>query len=363
MTSDDVPSEPGSTPARRRSLPTRVRVFWGRHRTLFWTLHTAWALAVGTLVAIVARERSELVAWVVLFLALTWTSTLFFGGAAAEASRRQEEAEARRGPPGLVHEVTSYLTRIMYQETLFFLLPFYAYSTVARSPNVGFLVLLGALALFSCIDLLFDRWLRTRAAFRPVFFAVVAFAALNLLLPLLVGVGPRFATPAAALLAVGGAVPLAARALPGSPWARLGLALCGLTILVVAIGFPSLVPPVPIRVESAAFATDIDRRTLALPDTLRSPVAAEAVGSSLVVLVDVLAPAQVPARVRLEWRRNGETVRISREIDILAHRAGFRVWDRWRAPSGHVPPGLYEVVLRTQGDRLFGSAALRVVAR
>ncbi len=361
--SEKVPSEPHAAAGRPRSALDRVRDFWGRHRTLFWTLHTTWALATGTFVAVMARERSELVLWVVLFLALTWTSTLFFGGEAAEASRREEEeAEAHGGPPGLVHEVTSYLTRILYQETLFFLLPFYAYSTVLRSPNVGFLVLLGGLALFSCIDLLFDRWLRTRAAFRPVFFAIVAFAALNLLLPLVFALGPRIATPVAAIVAVGGAVPLATRALPGGLWPRLGLVFAAVAILAVAIGFPSLVPPVPIRIESATFATDIDRETLTPADTLRSPASTEVVGGSLVVLVEVFAPSQVPARVRLEWRRDGETVRVSRPIDIVAHRSGFRVWDRWRAPAGHVPPGRYQVVLRTQGDRLFGVATLRVAA-
>ena len=182
-----------------RTLRERASRFWRRHRALIWILHSVWALAVGTTIVLVAQDRYYLVLWVVVFLILAWALTLFFGRATAEGIAASGKS------PGVVHEVSSYVTRVMYQQTLFFLLPFYAYSTVIGSPNVVFLGLLGGLAVLSCIDLVFDRWLRTRPVFALAFFAVVAFAAINLLLPLLVGLPPNLSAPAAALL------PLAAR--------------------------------------------------------------------------------------------------------------------------------------------------------
>lgn len=330
----------------------RIGRFWGRHRALFWMLHSAWVLTSGTLIVLFARERYHLVLWVMLFLALTWTSTLYFG--------RTEAAPEPGRPPKLLHEAASYLTRVLYQETLFFLLPFYAYSTVVHSPNVLFMGLLVGLALLSCVDLIFDRWLRTRPLFALSFFAVVAFAAANLLLPLLVGLQPRFATPLAALIAVGIAVPLALRTAPRTWSARLRLVGGALVLLAASMAVPVLVPPVPLRLERATFASGIDTETLLLEDTLSSPVPAGDVGSSLVVLVEVFAPSTLPATVQLQWRRGPELLRVSREIQITAHAWGFRVWDRWRAPAGVVPPGRYRVVLRTSGGRVFGVATLRV---
>jgi hypothetical protein len=327
----------------------RVIRFWSRHRSLFWMLHSAWALTVGTTIVLLARERYHLVLWVVLFLALTWTSTLFFG--------RADVVEAGR-PPGLLHEVTSYITRVLYQETLFFLLPFYAYSTVVGSPNVLFMALLGGLALLSCIDLIFDRWLRTRPLFALAFFAIVAFAAANLLLPLLVGLRPRFAAPAAALLAVGGAMPLALRAAQKGWGVRFRLLAAAVVLLGVALGLPEMIPPVPLRLHSATFASAIDHETLALADTLPEHVAPG--GGALIVLVEVFAPSALPVNVQLEWRRDGELLRLSREVEIIAHAEGFRVWDGWHPPSYAVPPGRYRVVLRTSGRRVFGVAKLTV---
>lgn len=250
---------------------------------------------------------------------------------------------------------------MLYQETLFFLLPFYAYSTVVRSPNVLFMGLLVGLALLSCIDLVFDRWLRTRPVFALSFFAVVAFAAANLLLPLLVGLRPRFATPIAAVLAVGSAVPLAMRTAPRRWGIRLRLGAAALVLLGVAVGLPSLIPPVPLRLKEATFADGIDPETLTLADTLPGRVPAAELGRSLVVLVEVFAPSTLPATVQLEWWRGRDLLRISREIRITAHAWGFRVWDGWHPPSGPVPPGSYRVVLRTSGRRVFGVATLRVV--
>ena len=316
-------------------------------------LHSAWALSVGTGIVLAARERYHLVLWVVVFLALTWASTLFFG--------RLPSAERTDAPAGLAQEITSYLTRVMYQETLFFLLPFYAYSTVADSPNVLFFVLLVGLALFSCIDLVFDRWLRTQPLFALSYFAVVAFSALNLVLPLLFGLRLHFATPLAAVAAIAAAAPLAARTVSGKTgWAVTRLVIGAAAFVLIAAALPVLVPPVPLRLQSATFASGIDAQSLVLSDTLRSPAAAAAVGPRMVVLVEVFAPSDLQAQVRLEWRRNGSTIRWSRPIDIVANDAGFRVWDAWSPPAGDVAPGDYEVVLRTRGSRVVGVARMAV---
>lgn len=248
----------------------------------------------------------------------------------------------------------------MYQQTLFFLLPFYAYSTVIGSPNVVFLGLLGGLAVLSCIDLVFDRWLRTRPVFALAFFAVVAFAAINLLLQLLVGLPPNLSAPAAALLAVGGAAPLALRTMRTSFHARLWLVGVAIVILVVPVGLPGVIPPVPLRMDQATFASGIDRETLDMADIFLERVSATDVGDALFVLVAVFAPTALPATVQLEWWRDSELLRVTREIGITANAASFRVWDAWRPESGTVSPGRYRVVLRTVERQVFGVATLTV---
>ncbi len=349
-----------------------------------------WALFWGVVVIVLAHERYGFVPWVLVFLGLTWGSTLFFGRRIQGAGARRPEAPGgdpalqvpvarAEGPapgqspgpvpsrdqlakPGILDEVASYLTRIMYQETLFFLFPFYVYSTVPGSPNVAFLVLLGGLAVFACLDLAFDRLLRSSPVFGMVFFATVAFAAFNLVLPLLLAIPPRFSAPAAGILAVGSAVPLALRSAAGRGLGfRIRVGLAAAFILALAVGVPRLIPPVPLRMQDASFGADIDRTTLALTDTLSGPVPASLLPKGPVVVVRVFAPSVVPTLVRVEWRRDGRTVRTSREIQVTAHETGFRVWDS--APPGPrgTLPGTYQVILWTPGHRVFGVAELRVV--
>jgi Amt family ammonium transporter len=102
-------------------------------------MHSLWALATGVAVIFLARDRYGFVPWVVLFLVLTWVSTLFFGGTMGG----EHVGTRRSAPPGFGEEATSYLTRTMYQETLFFLLPFYWYSTVLQSLNLVLWILVG----------------------------------------------------------------------------------------------------------------------------------------------------------------------------------------------------------------------------
>jgi hypothetical protein len=315
-------------------------------------LHSVWALATGVAVIILARDRYGFVPWVVLFLVLTWVSTLFFG--------RRVASTRLSAPPGFGEEATSYLTRTMYQETLFFLLPFYWYSTVLPSLNLTFSLLLAGLAVLSCLDMLFDRWMRRSRVFGLVFFATVAFAALNLLVPILLPVDPRFGTSIAALAAVGSALPLTMRGASIGRAGRVRIALAGATVLAIAIGVPRLVPPVPLRAKSVVFTSEIDRSTLAPVDTLSSPVDPALLGGSLYLLVEVFSPSAMPTTVTLEWQLDGEVIRTTREIEITAHDIGFRVWDRWESLDGPLRNGEYRVVLRTGGERIFGMARIRV---
>jgi hypothetical protein len=80
----------------------------------------------------------------------------------------------------------------------------------------------------------------------------------------------------------------------------------------------------------------------------------------MVALVRVFAPSNVPARVVLDWYRDGSLVRNSREVEIVAHSGGFRLWDTLRAEGGTFPPGVYRVVSRTVDNRVFGTASIRL---
>ncbi len=354
---DDSQGSPDSpvpaTPSRKWG---RLRRFWSKHRTLFWTLHSVWALATGVIVIWLAHERYGFVPWVLLFLGLTWLSTFYFGRAVAAAPEGVQGSDI----PGAADEATSYLTRVMYQESLFFLLPFYAYSTVIDSPNVLFIVLLGGLAIASCLDLMFDRWLRGSRVASLLFFTLVAFAGVNLLIPMLLPMDPTTATQIAAGVAIASALPLV---IHGHRPSRRGAGLIALTVAIflsVVIGFPRLVPPVPLRLQNASFASNIDRASLEPVDTLSGTVRSGALGDGLYVRLEVFAPSSTPTHVDLRWERNGIPLQTSRTIEITAHQLGFRIWGVWRPESGGVVPGRYEVILETRARRVFGSATILV---
>jgi hypothetical protein len=340
--------------ARLHGPRARVLQFWQRNRTLFWALHSAWALAGGILVIVLAREQYGFVPWVVLFLGLTWLSTLYFGRSVANAEG------AAGGVAGAAQKATSYVTRAMYQETLFFLLPFYAYSTVLGTVNVVFVVLLAGLAILSCIDLVFDRWLRESRVFSLLFFAVVAFAGINLLLPLLLPVEPTDATRIAGAAAMASAVPLALNGRRPS-WRQVAvLTVTAAAFLAVAIGLPRVVPPVPLRLQSIEFASGIDRSNLRLEAELPQSVRTVDVPNGLYVRMQVFTPIEMPTMVKVRWLRDGKELRVSRDIMITASKQGFRVWDAWRPPSGAVAPGRYTAILETRERRAFGSASIVV---
>jgi Family of unknown function (DUF5924) len=322
------------------------RALHDRYARWLWGLHSAWALLSGIAVLVLAHNRYGFLKWVVLFIALTWGSTLVF-------SRLS----------GLARTVVSYLTRVMYQETLFFLLPFYFYSTTFRSWNVLYLVVLAALAVLSCFDLLFDRLLREHRWFGIGFFAFVSFSALQFFLPLVLRWHIDNGELLAAAIAFVAAIALAQRWAELRQPKRLGIVLVALAAVLGALHFVRpLLPPVPLRLTRVRVAGTINPRGLASgPDFAKDVPMTALRRGRLYAVATVFSPQRIPARVQMRFVHAGKVLRTSRNLEVTARPGGFRIWDSVRLPETNAA-GVYRIEVWT-GGQLLGVREVRVYSR
>ncbi len=309
---------------RRRSDALRER-----HGRAFWIAHSIWALANGAGVAALAEHSAQFWAWVLGFLALVWLSTAFF-------CRVYPRTAGRRS---LRSGLASYATRVLYQQTLFFLLPFYARSTTFASWNVVFTLALAALAVLACLDLTFDRWLRSSAAFAATFFFAVAYAALQLLLPLVARVPFGAAQEIALALALASTVALVGWPSGARRARRLLGALPAAALTLALFAAPRAVPPAPLRLASLSFEASSEGAAL------------------LRAVARVSAPVPVPVHVTVQWWRGEEALRTSRDVAITAHGGGFRVWDELAAARLGAEARSVRVELLTETGQLLGRGA------
>jgi hypothetical protein len=320
----------------------RLRALHDRYARLLWALHSVWALVSGIAVLVLAHNRYGFLKWVVLFIGLTWGSTLVF-------SRLT----------GIARTVVSYLIRVMYQETLFFLLPFYFYSTTFRSWNVVYLFVLATLAVLSCFDLLFDRLLSHRW-FAIGFFAFVSFSALQFFLPLLLRWHIENGELLAAAIAFIAAVALARR------WAelrrpkRLAIVLVALAAILGGMRLIRLLlPPVPLRLTRMRVSGSINPRTLATGRDYASDIPlAELHRGRIYAVATVFAPQRIPAHLQMRFVHRGKVLRESRGVELTARPGGFRIWDSVRLPERE-PEGTYRIEVWTAGQ-LLGARDVRV---
>jgi hypothetical protein len=306
----------------------------GRYARLLWGLHSAWALLSGIAVLVLAHNRYGFLRWVVLFLALTWGSTLVFSYLG-----------------GIARAVISYLTRVMYQETLFFLLPFYFYSTTFWSRNVPYLALLASLAVLSCFDLLFDRLLREHRWFAVSFFGFVSFSALQLFFPLALRWHIEYGSLLAGVISF---VAGAALVQPWQEWLRPRRLLVFVLALAAILGalqlLRALIPPVPLRVTRLRVSGTLDPRTLATGPTFDAEVRLDGLPRHrLYAVATVFAPRRIPAHAQMRFLLRGKVLRISRYLDLTAKPDGFRMWDSVRLPAEH-PEGRYRIEVWSGGQ-------------
>jgi hypothetical protein len=342
---------------RRRDRTAAIgRLLHRRYSRVFWTVHSTWALISGGIVLVLAHNRYGFLPWVVLFLTLTWASTLFFSRFAAPGG--SERLRVARG-------FVSYLTRVMYQETLFFLLPFYFYSTTFPSWNSPYVVVLAVLAALSCFDVFFGRLLLTNRWFALTFFAFVTYSALQFFLPLVLHVPIHNGAYLAAGVSFFAALPLAYSTAELKQRRRAALIFVALVAIVVILKVGrALIPPVPLRLAELSFATGLDPTTLQLDNEFAEDAAVPASRlreGRLFVRATIFSPGRLPVRIQIRLSRDGTVLRNSRTLDLVAHSRGFRVWDSLRIGAAGLAPGTYRAEVWTGEGQLVGRGDLRVV--
>lgn len=323
-----------------------------KYARLFWALHSAWALISGIAVLVLAHNRYGFLRWVVLFIALTWGSTLFFSRfAIGESSRAMRFAQS----------VVSYLMRVMYQETLFFLIPFYFYSATFRSWNFLYVIALAALAVLSCFDMIFDRLLREHRWFSTGFFAFVSFSALQFFLPLLLRTRIDNSEYLAAAISFVAALALAGRLADLHEPRRL--AVIALTFAAVLLGirlFRPLLPPVPLRLTRLRVSGTLNPRTLNAPVDFEDAIpSAELRRGRIYAVATVFSPQRIPAQLQMRFLQNGKVLRSSRTLDLTARPGGFRIWDSVKLPPAPASD-TYRIEVWTAGQ-LLGKRDVKVI--
>ena len=233
--------------------PGGIRGFFKRHHAKLWWIHSAYALALGALVATFAQEGFENARWLVLTVIATWVLAMlvfrFFG---AGNSRKLETAGSK-----IRFYAMTYFLKNLYQGMLFFLLPFYWKSATWGEPNGYFLVVLGLCAFLSTMDVIFDNFLMKWRGASSIYYGFTLFACLNLAIPALLpdtGVLPSMLTAAGATVLAFWAFHFPLRLLKKPLYSGLliVLVLSGVSGAYVA---RKVIPPVPLYLKSGAVGT------------------------------------------------------------------------------------------------------------
>jgi hypothetical protein len=342
-------------------LLDRTRRFLREHGRKLWWLHSAYAFLLGVGVVVFASEGFAHARWLAVSLGLTWLLVVLLFRVFASGNQLRA-FEATDTMTRWRFYVMTYALKNFYQAMLFFLLPFYWKSTTLGSPNAWFVLLLGACAVLSTLDIVFDRVLMRWRALASTFHGITLFGCLNLVVPALFpDTRTLYSLLAAAGITVVGfwTLHVTVRALRKRIYIGVFAAnVCA--ALGLAYAARAAIPPVPMYLSSAAVGPkQLADGRLAMEVTILHP----SVIQELVAVTDVVVPGGKGDRLRHRWLREGREVqRSSEEISRIDGPPGV-VRLRSSLTADDLPPnlvGTWSVDVETEDGQLVGRAVFRV---
>lgn len=260
-------------------------------------------------------------------------------------------------PPPLLR----YVTQMVHQESLFFIIPFYFITTTWNSGQAVFTVMLGVAALISLVDPLYYKWLAPRRWVYLAFHALTLFAVLLTALPIIF----HLSTPQSYLWALCIAVLLALPSIGGLFPAWNWKSLLGVLALAAVVGTAgwmgrTWVPPATLWLTDVAVTRTLDNASREPGDRLRQLTNAELHASGFYAFTAINAPRGLKERIYHEWMHDGRQVdRIA--LDINGGRdAGYRAWTHKRN-FPEKAEGRWRVRVVTEAGQMIGMLRFEVV--
>jgi len=293
-----------------------VRRFFGLSNRFPWLVPTL-SFAAGWLGFLWVQRGEGLARGIALLALVGWPWLL------VEPWVRQR-LERRRRRVG--NFVVNFVSQSLQQELLFFSLPFLIGATQRDVGQLVFTGLVGAAAVLSTLDPVYERVIATKAARRMSFHAFCSWIAALVVLPMVLALPVEKALPIS-LLSVGAwlllTLPLSLVSLPR--WRTRAVWIIGMIgVPVLFWALRAQVPPAGLAVVDARVTQTIDGLT---PGAPVRRVRLEDLSAGVVAFAAIRAPAGLAQSVIFEWRHNGERERI--EAQIQGGRAdGFRLYTR-----------------------------------
>ncbi|GAC1031763.1 DUF5924 family protein [Pseudomonas sp. No.21] len=259
-------------------------------------------------------------------------------------------------PPPL----TRFLTQLIHQESLFFVLPFFLITTSWNSGQALFTGMLAVAAVISITDPLYNRFLAPHRWLFLAYHTLTLFAVLLTALPIIL----HLTTAQSFEWSLGIAVLLSFLSLYSTirvqRWWR-GLALVGLTLALGATGWLTrvMVPPATLWLTEVAVTPELDDHQRTPGKGVHTVTAADLRSDGLYAYTAINAPRGLNERIYHLWRFEGKEVdRIA--LDIHGGREkGYRAWThKQNFPAN--PVGSWQVRVVTEAGQMIGTLRFEV---
>jgi len=261
-------------------------------------------------------------------------------------------------PPTLMH----YLTQLVHQESLFFVLPFFIAVTTWNHAQAGFTAILVLCALISVIDPIYYKQLAPRRSLFVIFHALALFAVLLVALPILLQLTTGQSLAWALIISLLFSLPSLVKFVVNGGWWRRPLMALMLAVLATGLWqVPSIVPPAALRLTEMNLVQQIDREQRTHGNGINRIDAASLKRDGLYAWTAIRAPRGLREKIHHLWIHNGQQVdRITLDIEG-GREEGYRAWtQKLNFPKD--PVGKWQVKVVTDSGQLIGIKRFTVEA-